>query len=111
MDRINEARMKITEEALAINNNFATFIEEYLNELCTTNEIAEKLLTSDKSLKQFCKNCEDEARKIAQKQGSGAQCAGFPDKEYYRMAREYYGINDSDKYSGSNNIIDITDLL
>lgn len=44
MERINEARAKITEESLEIKSALATFIEETINERCTTEEVANKIL-------------------------------------------------------------------
>lgn len=108
---INKARSKITEQSLKLNDNFATFIEEYLNQICTTEKVAEKILNSDKTLKGFCDECIEEARKIARQKGSGAQCAGFPDSEYYERVEKYYGILPEDKGQIGTDVIDITSFM
>lgn len=110
---INKAIEQITEEANAINNAFAIFCEEHLTDLCTTDIIAEKLMNSKKSLKEFCKKCEDEA-KAGVKNKTGVQINGKPDAEYYREIEEYYELNDITHDTApisSEEPIDIMDLL
>ena len=111
MELINKARSEITEQSLILNNSFATFIEEYLNKICTTEKVAKKILNPDKTLKEFCDKCVKEAREIARKKGNGMQYAGFPDAEYYERVERYYNISPEDKGKVSTNIIDITSLL
>lgn len=114
MELINKARMHVTEESLKIDKvdkNFVRLIEEHLNDICTTEGVANKLLDPKKSLLDFCKKCQDEARKKARANGTGVQCAGFPDSVYYEMAEEYYNILPEDKEEVTTNVIDITSLL
>ncbi len=113
--KTDQAIEKVTKEALALKNNFATFIEEHLTEICVNDTVAEKLLTG-KPLKDFCKNCQDEARKKARSQGSGFQVAGFPDQEYFEMVEKFYGITEEDKTpqhqaTPAGNVINIMDFL
>ena len=42
--QVNEARQKITEEALKINSTLATFIEEAINKLVVNDEAATAVL-------------------------------------------------------------------
>lgn len=111
IEKRDAAVAKITKEATDMNNRFAIFIEEYLTSICTTDAVADKLLGSSKELKDFCKKCEDDARKEARKQGSGLQINGLPDAEYYAMVEEYYGITADDKSTVSGKVINIMDLL
>ncbi|MEE0740770.1 MAG: hypothetical protein U0M21_00550 [Emergencia sp.] len=108
-NKTDKAIAKITEEAMAINNTFAIFIEEHLTGICTNDKVADKLLVG-KPLKEFCKRCEDEAREEARKQGNGVQLNGLPDAEYQRMVEEYYGITDADK-GRAGGVVDIMDYL
>ena len=50
MSKINEARQKITEEALKINGTLATFVEEAINKLVVDDKAAEAVLDKRKSL-------------------------------------------------------------
>lgn len=107
----DKAIAKITEEALKINNAFSIFIEEHLTNICTTNEVAQKLLVEDKNLADFCKKCEAEARERAKAQGGGFQINGLPDAEYFEMAEEYYNITPEDKKQRSQNVVDFSDFI
>ncbi|WP_338547408.1 hypothetical protein V1225_01725 [Emergencia sp. JLR.KK010] len=109
--KTDDAIAKITAEAMEINNNFAIFIEEHLTSICTTDKVADKLLSRDKTLEDFCKKCESKARERARKQGSGFQINGLPDQEYKDMVEAYYSITPDDKSRTTGNVIDITDLL
>ena len=109
----DQAIAKITNEAMEIKNNFAIFIEEHLTGICTNDKVADKLLAG-KPLKDFCKSCEEEARKKARAQGSGFQIAGLPDQEYFDMVEAFYEITAEDMSSASSapaGVIDITNLL
>ena len=65
MSKINEARQKITEEALKINGTLATFVEEAINKLVVDDKAAEAVLDKRKSLSGCMKKIMDEARKRA----------------------------------------------
>ncbi len=101
---IDKAIAHITEQAMEIKHPFATFIEEHLTNICTTEDIANKLLDESKDLKEFCKNQLDEMREEARKGGTGLQGAGLPDAEFYRRVENYYNINIVN-VSNSNNIV------
>lgn len=104
---IDKAIAKITDEMMKINSEFATFIEEYLTSICTSDEVAEKILNPEKTLTEFVKNITDEFREKARKGGTGLQSAGAKDQYFYDRANEYFGIN----AAASSKKIDIMDLL
>lgn len=88
---IDKAIGKITDEMMKIGTPLSRFVEEHLTEICKNEEVAEKLLAEDKSLKEICKKIEDAARKVMV--GNQAQ---IPDAEVLQMARDYYEITDED---------------
>ena len=49
LEVINKAREQITEESLEIKSALATFIEETINERCTTKGVANKILLNHRS--------------------------------------------------------------
>lgn len=105
-----KAKAKITEEAMAINHPFGFFIEEYLTgRIDKSEEVAKIIFESDKTLDDFCKKAAEEARKEAKKLGTGAQCAGKPDKEYFADAEKYYGIDNLT--APASEVINILDLI
>ena len=115
---LDKAIAHITDQAMEIDHPFAIFIEEHLTNICTTEAVANKLLDESKSLKEFCKNQEDEMREQAKKKGSGLQCAGLSDAEFYSRAEAYYCITEEDKNSITvhpkqepKKIVNIMDLL
>lgn len=113
--KTDQAIEKITNEALALKNNFAIFIEEHLTRICTTDRVAGKLLAG-KPLKEFCTSCQKEAIKMAQAQGTGFQIAGLPDQEYLELVEAFYGITAEDKATAARepaagDVIDITAFL
>jgi len=110
---INKAIAKITEEMMQINHPFAVMVEEHLTKICDNNGVAQLLLNPQKSLKEFCKQQEEDMRKKAEKLGTGAQCAGLSDMEFLQRAEEYYGIKiDSDGNVHTKlNLIDISSFL
>lgn len=97
MEKINQAREKITKESLDIGTPLSTYIEELVNEHCKNNAIAETVL--NKSLEELIKNIEKEAR---------GNCRGnvgcISDSDVTEMAKEYYEIFE-------NKVIDILDLI
>ena len=104
MDRINEARAKITEESLEIKGALATFIEETVNERCTTEEAANKILDGKKSIKDLINNITNKAKEKAVK-----NVAAISDEEVKEMVLKYYELDDT-KASGTE-VVDILDLI
>lgn len=103
MSKINEARQKITEEALKINGTLATFVEEAINKLVVDDKAAEAVLDKRKSLSGCMKKIMDEARKRA---ASNVAC--LSEEEVREIALEYYGISEE---TPADNVIDIMDFL
>lgn len=103
MSKINEARQKITEEALKINGTLATFVEEAINKLVVDDKAAEAVLDKRKSLSGCMKKIMDEARKRA---ANNVAC--LSEEEVREIALEYYGISEE---TPADNVIDIMDLL
>lgn len=103
MSKINEARQKITEEALKINGTLATFVEEAINKLVVDDKAAEAVLDKRKSLSGCMKKIMDEARKRA---ANNVTC--LSEEEVREIALEYYGISEE---TPADNVIDIMDLL
>jgi hypothetical protein len=104
MERINEARAKITEESLKIKSALATFIEETVNERCTTEEVANKILDGKKSIKDLINNITNKAKEKAVK-----NVAAISDEEVKEMVLKYYELDDT-KASGTE-VVDILDLI
>lgn len=104
MERINEARAKITEESLKIKGALATFIEETINERCTTEEVANKILDGKKSIKDLINNIRNKAKEKAVN-----NMAAISDEEVREMVLKYYELDDT-KASGTK-VVDILDLI
>lgn len=104
MEKINEARAKITEESLKIKGALATFIEETINERCTTEEVANKILDGKKSIKDLINKIKKEAKTRSVK-----SVAVISDEEVKEMALKYYELDDT-KASGTE-VVDILDLI
>jgi hypothetical protein len=104
MEIINEARAKITEESLEIKGALAIFIEETVNEHCTTEEVANKILDGKKSIKDLINNITNKAKEKAVK-----NVAAISDEEVRGMVLKYYEIDDA-KASGTE-VVDILDLI
>lgn len=104
MERINEARAKITEESLEIKGALATFIEETVNEHCTTEEVANKILDGKKSIKDLINDITNEAKTRAVN-----SVAAISDEEVREMVLKYYELDDT-KASGTE-VVDILDLI
>lgn len=81
--------------------------EEYLTEICVTDEIAEKILAEDKSLEGCFKHMES----IARERRTG-NFAYIPQEEGFRIIREYFEIDgDTTAEEETSNVVDIMDLL
>ncbi len=100
-EKINKAIAHITDECKG-NEHLIPF-EEYLTSICTTDDVADKILNESKSLK----GCFEKMKSIAQKRAKN-NCAYVPPEEGFRIIRDYYGIKDNKKASPA---IDIMDLL
>ena len=104
MERINEARAKITEESLKIKGALATFIEETINERCTTEEVANKILDGKKSIKDLINDIRNKAKEKAVN-----NMAAISDEEVRGMVLKYYELDDT-KANGTD-VVDILDLI
>ena len=105
MSKINDAIAKITTECEG--KDYLIPFEEYLTEICTTDEIAEKILKPEKKLQ----GCFDTMKSIAKKRAvNGA--AYIPPEEGFRIIRDYYEIELSEKKEKkSAEVVDVLDLL
>lgn len=104
MERINEARAKITEESLEIKSALATFIEETINERCTTEEVANKILDGKKSIKDLINNIRNKAKEKAVN-----NMAAISDEEVRGMVLKYFEIDETKAQNAE--VVDILDLI
>ncbi len=104
MERINEARAKITEESLEIKSALATFIEETINERCTTEEVANKILDGKKSIKDLINDIRNKAKEKAVN-----NMAAISDEEVRGMVLKYYEIDETKAQNAE--VVDILDLI
>lgn len=104
MERINEARAKITEESLEIKGALATFIEETVNEHCTTEEVANKILDGKKSIKDLINNIRNTAKEKAVN-----NMAAISDEEVRGMVLKYFEIDETKAQNAE--VVDILDLI
>lgn len=104
MERINEARAKITEESLKIKGALATFIEETVNEHCTTEEVANKILDGKKSIKDLINDIRNKAKEKAVN-----NMAAISDEEVRGMVLKYFEIDETKAQNAE--VVDILDLI
>lgn len=104
MERINEARAKITEESLEIKGALATFIEEIINERCTTDEVANKILDGKKSIKDLINDIRNKAKEKAVN-----NMAAISDEEVRGMVLKYFEIDETKAQNAE--VVDILDLI
>ncbi|MBF1331761.1 MAG: hypothetical protein HXM66_03140 [Mogibacterium diversum] len=104
MEIINEARAKITEESLEIKSALATFIEETINERCTTEEVANKILDGKKSIKDLINNIRNTAKEKAVN-----NMAAISDEEVRGMVLKYFEIDETKAQNAE--VVDILDLI
>lgn len=104
MERINEARAKITEESLEIKGALATFIEETVNEHCTTEEVANKILDGKKSIKDLINDIRKKAKEKAVN-----NIAAISDEEVRGMVLKYFEIDETKAQNAE--VVDILDLI
>lgn len=109
LEAINKAREQITEESLKIGGSLANFIEEHLNKVCKTEEVAKHITAEGKSIKDLISKITSEAKKNAK---NNVGC--LTDEEVLQIIDDYYGIHTkSSSGSGNGNAgtIDILDLM
>lgn len=104
MEKINEARAKITEESLEIKSALATFIEETINERCTTEEVANKILDGKKSIKDLINDIRNKAKEKAVN-----NMAAISDEEVRGMVLKYFEIDETKAQNAE--VVDILDLI
>lgn len=104
MEKINEARAKITEESLKIKGALATFIEETVNEHCTTEEVANKILDGKKSIKDLINDIRNKAKEKAVN-----NMAAISDEEVRGMVLKYFEIDETKAQNAE--VVDILDLI
>ena len=104
MEKINNARAKITKESQSIGGPLANFIEEHINSLCTNHDVAAKVM--DKNLKDLIKKIEDEARK-----NRTGNVGMISDADVIEMADEFYGIGAAAKKTRTSDVIDVFDFI
>ena len=104
MEKINEARAKITEESLKIKGALATFIEETINERWTTEEVANKILDGKKSIKDLINDIRNKAKEKAVN-----NMAAISDEEVRGMVLKYYEIDETKAQNAE--VVDILDLI
>ena len=100
-EKTNRAIARITDECKG--NEHLIPIEEYLTSICTTDDVADKILSNDKNLKGGF----EKIKSIAKGRAVNG-CAYIPPEEGFRIIKDYYGIEDSKKTGPA---IDIMDLL
>ena len=105
MDKINEARAKITDESQKIGGPLANFIEEHVNSLCTTIDVAAKVM--DRNLSDLIKKIEGEARK-----NKTGNIGMISDADVIEMADEFYELKASAKpATAAPGVVDVLDLI
>ena len=103
MDRINEARAKITKESTDIGGPLANFIEEHVNRFCTNEAVASKVMA--KPLKALIKIIEDKA-----KAGKVGNVGMVSDTDVIELTEKYYGLTEAPKKAAPG-VIDVLDLI
>lgn len=107
LEVINKAREQITEESLKIGGSLANFIEEHLNEICKTEDVATHITAEGKSIEDLISKITSEARKNAR---NNVGC--LTDEEVLQIIDDYYEIHikPSSNTTGPGTI-DILDLM
>ena len=100
MEKINEARAKITKESTDIGGPLANFIEEHVNKHCMNEEVASKVMA--KPLKALIMDIESEARK--NKKGNVGMVS---DADVIEMTDAYYEL----KATAAHGVINVLDLI
>lgn len=103
MDKINEARAKITKESTDIGGPLANFIEEHVNRFCTNEAVASKVMA--KPLKALIKKIENEARK-----NKTGNVGIVSDADVIEMTEQFYDLKGAPKKAAPG-VIDVLDLI
>lgn len=103
---IDKAIEKLTKEMMKADDPAIQMIEEHLTKVCTTDEIAEKILAEGKTLKGALDAMQAEAKKKAVN-GVGV----FSDEEGFRIVEGYFGISDVRETKREQDNINILDLI
>lgn len=107
LEVINKAREQITEESLKIGGALANFIEEHLNEVCKSEDVATHITAEGKSIEDLISKIADEARKNAR---NNVGC--LTDEEVLQIIDDYYEIHiKPSSNTTSPGTIDILDLM
>lgn len=107
LEVINKAREQITEESLQIGGSLANFIEEHLNEVCKTEDVATHITAEGKSIEDLISKITSEARKNAR---NNVGC--LTDEEVLQIIDDYYEIHiKPSSNTASPGTIDILDLM
>ena len=105
MSKIDDAIARITKEC--DRKDYLIPFKKYLIEICTNDEVAEKILNSEKSLEEgFFKLQETAAERMVKQDKIGTSC--MISDEAFQIIRAYYGIELSEIKPA---IIDVLDLL
>ena len=86
---IDKAIAKLTQEMMEANDPVIQMIEEHLTEVCTTDEIAEKILAEGKTLKGALEEIENAAR---ERRKGHKSCICVSDAEGFRITDKYFDI-------------------
>lgn len=110
---IDKAIEKITKEAMDMNDPFATFIEEHLTELCTSDAVAEKILANGKSIRQIANQIRNRMQKEAQEANPGKKSAwwGAPDAVLLEEVDKYYGLDQQAAPAAPAERVNVLDLF
>lgn len=107
LEVINKAREQITEESLKIGGSLANFIEEHLNEVCKSEDVATHITAEGKSIEDLISKITSEARKNAR---NNVGC--LTDEEVLQIIDDYYEIHiKPSSNTTSPGTIDILDLM
>ena len=104
---IDKAIAKLTREMMEANDPAIQTIEEHLTEVCTTDEIAEKILAEGKTLKGALKEIENVARE--RQKGNGG-CVCVTDADGFLITDKYFDITHLIGKAKQDNI-NILDLI
>lgn len=104
MDKINEARAKITDESQQIGGPLANFIEEHVNSLCTNVDVAAKVM--DRKLSDLIKKIEAKAR-----ENKVGNVGVVSDADVIEMADEFYQLTKAAPKARTPGVIDVLDLI
>lgn len=103
--KTDQAIAKITEECEG--KDYLIPFEEYLTSICSTDSIADKILSKEKNLE----GCYSEMKSIAKKRAVNG-CTFIPPEEGFSIIRKYYGIDLNRKAEPEKGkVFDIMDFM